>query len=307
MKKTLFTICALMFTLGMSAQKDQSQWENGLPKAGDMAIGVNFNPVATGKSVRDFSETGNFVGNTILDLNDRQSYPNQMFFLAQDPMVSFQFKYMLTNHSAIKARIGFSGAVLNYREYVQDDAAAAIDEFSPKQVSDRIRCQYSGGGVTLGMEFSKGNRLRFVGGFGLVYAFGGGRMDFSYGNAMNAYNQQPSTMDKINNDLSQFEPNEAMEYARPTKQYNVGLCHAFGVSGTMGVEWFFIPKVSVGAEVSIIPVMVAFQPQTYIKYEGVNRYTQEVQEYTDFISKGSSYLLYGTENISLNLSLHYYF
>ena len=117
----------------------------------------------------------------------------------------------------------------------------------------------------------------------------------------------PSSMSKINDKLNDFEANEVMAYARPTEQYNVGLCHAFGVSGNMGVEWFFIPKVSVGAEVCIVPVMVAFQPQTYIKYEGVNRYTGEVQEITNFISKGSSYLLYGTENISLNLSLHYYF
>ena len=307
MKKTVMLLCAVLSVLDLMAQKDESRWENGLPKAGDMAVGVNFNPIATSKSVRDITSPGNFVGDKIVELNDKSSYPDQMFFLAQDPMISLQLKYMLSDHSAFKARVGFSGAVLNYREYVRNDAAFALDELSQEVVTDLARCRFVNGGVTLGMEFSKGERLRFVGGFGLVYAFGGGSMDYFYGNAMNAYNPHPSTMAKVDEKLSEFQENAAMSYARPLRQYTSGICHAVGLNGSMGVEWFFIPKVSLGAEVSIVPVMVAFQPKTYVTYEGVNRFTGDVQEFPAFISKGSTYLLYGTDNISLNISLHYYF
>lgn len=307
MKKIFITFCAVISVFNLMAQKDESRWDNGLPKAGDMAIGVNFNPVATSKSVRNITSPGNFVGDKIVELNNKDSYPDQMFFLAQDPMVSLQFKYMLNDHSAFKVRAGFSGAVLNYREYVRNDAAFALDELTQEVVTDLVRCQFTNGGVTLGMEFSKGNRLRFVGGFGLVYAFGGGNMNYFYGNAMNAYNPQPSTMSKVDDKLNEFKGNAAISYARPIKQYTSGICHAVGINGDLGVEWFFIPKVSLGAELSIVPIMVAFQPQTYINYEGVNRFTGNVQEFSNLISEGSTYLLYGTNNISLNISLHLYF
>ena len=307
MKKTAILLCSLLSAVSVLAEKDESRWENGLPQAGDIAIGVNFNPVATGKSARDITSAGNFVGSEIVELNNKDNYPNQMFFLAQDPMISIQLKYMLSDHSAFKARIGFSGASLKYRENVRDDAAYALDELSQAVVSDMVQCRYTNGGVTVGMEFSKGKRLRFVGGFGLVYAFGGGKMNYAYGNAMNAFNPHPSTMGKIDAQLSEFQANEIMDYARPVEQYTSGICHAVGFNGSMGVEWFFIPKASLGAEVSIVPIMVAFQPKTYVTYEGVNRFTGEVDHYTTSISKGSTYLLYGTDNISVNLSLHYYF
>ena len=39
----------------------------------------------------------------------------------------------------------------------------------------------------------------------------------------------------------------------------------------------------------------------------IDKYNGKVAQYNDLISPGSTYLLYGTENIGVNISLHYYF
>ena len=88
----------------------------------------------------------------------------------------------------------------------------------------------------------------------------------------------------------------------PTQYTTTKLTYA-----NLGVEWFFMKNVSLGATVDITPLMVAFQPQTYTTYEGFDKYHNQVAQYNDLVSPGSCYLLYGTDNIGVNISFHYYF
>jgi hypothetical protein len=98
-----------------------------------------------------------------------------------------------------------------------------------------------------------------------------------------------------------------MDYGRPVKEYNIGMSHGIGIYLNLGLEWFFMKNASLGATVDLTPIMVAFQPQTYTIYEGYDKYNGKVAQYNDLVSPGSTYLLYGTENIGVNISLHYYF
>ena len=210
---------------------------------------------------------------------------------------------------AFKASIGFSGGYVNYREYVDDDKALALNPMSEAQVADAVMLDYKGGGITAGLEFNAGKNLRFVGGFGLMYSFGGGDVQFEYGNQMTAANQHPTTMEKIDKNINEFASSGCtwMDYGRPLKQYNVGVSHGIGIYANLGLEWFFMKNASLGATVDLTPIMVAFQPQTYTIYEGFDKYHGEVAQYNDLVSPGSTYVLYGTENIGVNISLHYYF
>lgn len=308
---TVSLLCAL--SMGAMAQTEK-EVKVYTPEVGSSAIGVNFNPVAAaqGGSAASFSSVGQFLYGTETEdgiIKNAESKPNQMYILAQQPMVSISYKYQAKEHMAFKASIGFSGGYVNYREYVNDDKAMALNPMSEAQVPDAVKLDYKGGGITAGLEFNAGKNLRFVGGFGLMYSFGGGEVNFAYGNQITEANQHPTTMEKIDKNINEFASSGCtwMDYGRPVKQYNVGVSHGIGLYVNLGLEWFFMKNASIGATVDLTPIMVAFQPQTYTIYEGYDKYHGEVAQYNDLISPGSTYLLYGTENIGVNISLHYYF
>lgn len=301
MKKITIILAAMLVV----ASPMMAQESDKLPAAGDIAIGVVFNPITAAKAGKmAISSVGNAIGNTIVET---QKHPNQMFFLAQEPMAAIQMKYKLSDKMAFRASVGFSGGYLNYREFVLDDKAYFLDPYSEQQVADVIKMNYTGGGISLGLEWNAGQKsVQFIGGVGLLYSFGGGDLNFEYGNAITEVNQTPTCMDKIT-EINDFAGNAFMPYARPTKQYNVGISHGVGITANMGIEWFFIKKASLGATVNITPIMVAFQPKTYSTYEGFNIYSGKVEKYNKLVSPGSTYLLYGTDNIGMTLALHYYF
>ncbi|MBR2619190.1 MAG: hypothetical protein IKC81_07820 [Paludibacteraceae bacterium] len=309
----LSLMCA--FSMGAMAQAEkQKEVKDYASKVGDMAIGVNFNPVAAaqGSSPLSFSTVGQFLyGTDTVDgiIGSAESKPHQMFILAQQPMVSISYKYQLKEHMAFTASDGFSGGYITYREYVDDDKALALNPMAEDQVADAINLNYTGGGITAGLEFSAGKNLRFVGGFGLIYSFGGGDVSFNYGNQITALNQHPTTMEKIDKNINEFASSGCtwMDYGRPLYQKNVGISQGIGIYANLGIEWFFMKNVSLGATVDLTPIMVAFQPQTYTVYEGYDKYNNKVAQYNDLVSPGSSYLLYGTDNIGVNISFHYYF
>lgn len=310
--KALALALAIASASSVLAQEEttsKKDWSKNVPEEGSVAIGLEFNPVvaAKGGSASALAGVGGFIYRDQVDTT--LNYPSQMFFLAQRPMVSIDLKYKISKSMAFKASVGFSGGYTAYREYVKDDLATFINPLSEKKVWDEMDLSFAGGSVTAGLEFSAGkSALQFVGGFGLVYAFGGGSATMKYGNTMTAVNPEPTCMDKIADHNSFGDLGVAyMDYARPVKQYSVGVIQGVGLYAQMGIEWFFIPRVSLGATVDITPIMVAFQPQTYVQYEGVNKVSGGVEMYNQLVSPGSMYLLYGTENIGCTLSLNYYF
>ena len=315
MNKIKVITVSLLCTLSMGAMaQTEKEAKVYTPEVGSFAIGVNFNPVAAaqGGNAATFSTVGQFLYGSASDdgiISNAESKPNQMYILAQQPMVAFSFKYQAKEHMAFKASVGFSGANINYREYVDDDRALALNPIAEDQVADAVNLKYAGGGVTLGLEFSAGKNLRFVGGFGLMYSFGGGDVKFEYGNQITEANQHPTTMEKIDKNINEFASSGCtwMDYGRPVKEYNIGMSHGIGIYLNLGLEWFFMKNASLGATVDLTPIMVAFQPQTYTIYEGYDKYNGKVAQYNDLVSPGSTYLLYGTENIGVNISLHYYF
>jgi hypothetical protein len=289
--------------------------QNNTPSAGKSSIGFMINPVTGIRANGEFA-AGDFIGNEIAG---QGTSPYQMVILG-NPLVSIVYKYKITDRTALRASLGFSGARFNYREYVQDDlkvSAADPDDIVAKgaQVEDIVHYSMSGGGLNLGLEFNAGNgNLRFVGGFGLIYSFGGGSMEFTYGNIMDMDdNPAPSIMPLIDamrekGENPVYHSNGVdMRRARPLKRYNVGVVHAFGIALDAGLEWFFMSDVSAGVTMNFVPLIYAVQPETYSTFEGHSTIEDEILQFDKKVSSGSDYLLFGTENFGLQLSLNYYF
>ena len=309
MKRNFIKFAVLGLCIIAITNTTKAQRQNNIPEKGSSSIGIVINPIS-GIRANGMFKAGDFIGNAI---QAQAASPYQMFILA-DPLISLRYKYKMSNTTSFRGSIGFSGAKFNYKEYIQDDIAAldaAMDgEFTAAQVEDIIHFKMSGGGLNLGLEFGgNAGNFRFTGGFGLVYSFGGGSTSFTYGNQMTSDNlYQPTIMPIIDSlKMSGFYKDINLAGARPVKRYPSGVEHAFGLSLDLGLEWYFAKNISIGATVSLVPFIYAIQPETYIESEGYSPVEDAVMKVKKKISSGSNYLLYGTENIGLQLSFNYYF
>ena len=306
MKRTIaIAALSLSFACALAAQEGQ-YWS---PKKGDWAIGITFNPASMSYQMLAQPKPGTFVGSWI---TENAANPHQMFMLSQDPIASFRIKYHTSEHWAVRASLGFNGSVINYREYVSDDLAVAANPDSQNKVVDEVRSKLNSGSLFLGTEYKTGAKaVKFVFGFDLFYAIGGGSLNFDYGNRMTDLNHIPSSMPMTSQmkegSVNDFSAKLGIAYGRPVERYNSGYIHAVGLSLDMGLEVFLAEKISVGLSMNFTPVAFTFQPQTYTTYEGFSANTGKVEQYTGLVSPGSNALLYGTENIGGRLSLNYYF
>ena len=326
MKKYLIMSLAALTLISMGAKAQGNGGESGemmtytgtirkaprfSPKRGDWSIGVTFNPATLSYRLKMQPDNGDFAGEFIEGMAGSKK---QMFILSQDPLAAFRFRYFLSDKWAFRATVGLNGSHIDYREYVDDDLAKAVDPDSRNQVVDAVVSNLNSGSLALGFQYLAGTGpLRFMAGFNVSYSIAGGSLGFNYGNTMTPENRVPSTMPMarpaVGKDatLNDFQADLGITYARPTERYNVGYIHGVGVSADMGVEWFMTGRLSLTGAMTFTPVMFTFQPQTWTKFEGFSSKTGKVEQYNDLVSPGSHAVLYGTENIGFCISLNYYF
>lgn len=310
-RNTMNRIAISSMVLFLSAIVSLSGQEKSVytPEKGDWAVGVVFNPASMSSQMLAQPKAGQFLGDWI---SSNASSPHQMFMLSQDPVAALRFKYRTSRNWSLRMSVGFNGSVVNYREYVPDDMALALNPESQNLVVDNVRSELNSGSFMLGMEYMSGTgTVRFVIGADLLYSVAGGHLYFDYGNRMTDLNHVPSSMpmtsEMKDGSLNDFTSRHGISYGRPLDRYNSGYIHALGLSFDMGIEVFLNSNISAGLTMNFTPVAVAFQPETYTVYEGFSTYTGKVENYTGFVSPGSSALLYGIENIGARISLNYYF
>ena len=309
MKKIAIIIAALLAAMPLFAQKEQKF----TPKKGDISFGITLNPMALNDRIRYQPETGDFSGSFIGALG---ANPKQMYFLARDPLASLQFKFRMSDSWSFRANAGFDGSIINYKEYVIDDAKKRANYLSDQQVVDVIHNKMNGVYAILALEYNKVfGQFQFNAGFGLQYVLGGGGMTFDYGNDFSKDGAwQPTVMPLLEmgtdpeKTLNTFPTGQLdINWARPVERYNIGYNHGFGLTFDMGIEWFCTGKLSLTAALTMVPVMFVIQPQTWMIYEGYSATAEKLLKYNDLVSPGSNALLYGTENLSLRLGFNYYF
>lgn len=308
MKRTIL-ILALLGILASISNLQAQEKKYYIPKKGDWAIGVTFNPASISSGIAIQPESGDFAGEYIssLALN-----PKQMFIMSKDPLAAVRIKYQTSQKSALRATIGINGSVVNYNEYVRDDLSYSLDPNTQNKVVDRATSAYNSVSIMLGGEYKFGERaVRFVWGWDVIYSIAGGKLNYSYGNQMSEYNRVPTTMPLMgtiqDGGVNDFMAVNGITYARPVESYNQGYIHGIGFSVDMGLECFVAESLSLGLALNFTPVMFTFQPQTWTVYEGFNSNSGSVMEFNSLVSPGSNAVLYGTENIGCRISLNYYF
>lgn len=301
MKKIVSCLLVAMLALPMFAQEAAvAEKSDYLPQAGDFAIGFNLNPFATFAGNLSNGTTGNAIDNARIGGNallSNMTAPNAY------PVVSLQGKYMFTDNLGLRANIGLMLTRENNREYVLDDAALAADPLSRQKVVDAEHIASNGGSLAVGVEYRIGKR-RVQGVFSgsALYAFSVAHTTYEFGNAITEVNQRPTS----GSFATYAAMSSAMPNARLLKNYTSDGIHTIGLVGSVGVEGFVAPKISIGAEVNLA-LLYTWTPQQYGEFEGFNTLTKKVEGFTELVAPKSSQFVFGTQNIGANLFMNFYF
>lgn len=293
MKKIIIILFGILPLIGMNAQdKTPKQY---LPQAGDWAVGIDVVPV--------LKYIGNaFNGNTDNDIEHLGGKPfvdgNKHF---EDrllmPDVSIMGKYMLTDQWALRANIGLMICSEYDRRYVIDDKSEITNPFVTDKVVDKAHRSKNGVSIAVGAEYRKGTRrVQGIFGAGLLFAFQNDKTTYTWGNEMTTINQHPSTsFDEV-----YYGDN------RLVKTNGKGSDFYTGITGSVGVEWFVCPKISLGAEVNL-SVYYLFGNQTYMEAEGYSAGTGQIIKRTEVVSPGDRGFYVGTESLGGSLNMTFYF
>jgi hypothetical protein len=211
--KKIFLFCASVALVGtMNAQLTNKKGAQMLPESGDWAISVKADPFIS------------FASNLVTGFAG-VSDPSSMTFNQYQEDQTLVFKKFTSNTTADRFIVNFGHTSNTSISSVSElDAAGAViaDQF----VDDKSRVRTSHIGVGYGKEFRKG----------------AGRLQGYYGADAMLYLAGGSTTNTYGNEIARTQ-----EASRLLKSKD-GLTLGVGARGFLGAEYFFAPKMSVGAE-----------------------------------------------------------
>jgi hypothetical protein len=218
--KTLIStlIClSIFFSIGFSQEDSLLKDKKGriiLPEKGDFSIGIGANPFLL------------YLGNMFSLAGENQLnlslFNNQLYW-----------KYFISSQKAIRIRLGL------YQNSQQTDYKIRDDNDFNLFVTDKLDRAYNNLDMTLGYELRKGsNRLQISYGAEINLKFSNLTEKFSYGNKHSSSNPFPTSY------LFGSSWNRPLE----TNQNN-GL--GIGARFFTGIEYFMLPKISIGGELGI--------------------------------------------------------
>ena len=291
MKRYILSIalCVLSFVNAMAQEETKKVY---LPEQGDVAISFDAAPVL--KYVGNmFNGSAN---NTLGNLSGTPVANSIEGFYAEDITnnVSIAGKYMLTDNLAVSANIGLQLHSLTTNMYVADDLGNLNNPLNENKLIDTRFDKMNGYNAIIGADYHKGNgRIQGVFGAGILFGRNNVRTEYQYANAMTIVNQTPSSSWDLDNGYR-------------TLSKVTDLNTLFGFAGKVGIEYFIIPKVSLGAQVNLTAYFVN-EGQTYVVSEGYNPASACIETRTDIVSPGDRYFTFGTNNLGGSLSLSFYF
>ncbi len=222
MKKIFILILLISFPKIFSQETEQQQvvTKSGkeiLPKAGDIALGVDALPY--------LNYLGNIFNNTT----------NNTLALGSNTLY---FKYYLSDNSAVRICLNINSNKIINKYYVQDDAARMADPLSRAVLIDKKVTSNNGYGIALGYLMSRGyDRVRGFYGIQAGYNYNRGTLEYQYGNSMTPENPTPSTA-------------WGRQATRILEKDN-GIVQTIGGGIVVGVEYYFLPKICIGGEVTL--------------------------------------------------------
>lgn len=277
-------------TPAQRAERDYSSW---LPSAGEFSIGFGLDPLTTWVGqLFNGHNTGNALGKLHGDP------------MTGTPTIGIMGSYQLSSQLGVKANIGFRNTRLSHQEYVLDDALLFANPLSEAKVADQMVAHSKVMSFALGADYRIGGKhaVQAVLGAGLIYTRQSTANKFSYGNAITEANQNPTTNDYGMNvgSLHGFIPNARLKES-------ASAVNTFGLYGSVGVEWFFVPKVCLGANVNI-QLTNEREARGFETWEGWNTSTQKLEEaHTDLGTTKANTTTFATSHLGSNLYISFYF
>jgi hypothetical protein len=237
MKKLSIFVGALTLTSSLFAQDLTSKkGENYLPEAKEWALGIDAVPF--------LNYFGNFIGGDGLNVA-----PNWNYATANNTIIG---KYFVEEKMAYRGalRIGF-GSMTDTRivsDRAADNTFIVYPTIHPTK-ENSMKSSFSNFGLAGGLEWRKGTtRLQGFYGGELGFMVGGNKDTYSYGNNLTANAPEPGLVAVDGEDdfganlVDDSYGNDGRLLEQKTSMFGLGL-RAF-----IGVEYFVLPKLSLGAE-----------------------------------------------------------
>lgn len=265
-----------------------------LPVKGEFSIGLSMTPLLNYFGNFFNGNTNNSVSAQFMNspFSNTSIYQN-----AQAPTSSQIFgKYFLSNKSALRIGLEYTGINHFEKAYVQNDAAALSDPLRNILSEDMVQSRGSTIIMYGGYEQRRGNsRIQGYYGLNAFYLRQNFNESYYYSNPISALNPNPTSNDWGNNLLTND--------SRKTAHYH-GLVNGFGIGGFVGIECFIFPKISIGTEIGY-NYIYSKQNQSRYQYERWN--VSEVETKTIIESPGFTSNTWSTKNPSANFFLLFYF
>lgn len=200
-----------------------------LPKAGQIGLGFNAVPLLT------------FLGNT-MNGNTFNGTAGADKFVGYFGANTIFGKYMLEDKAAIRAHVRVANSGQTFKNYVIDDTKNNPDSM----VTDQVNIRNTQVTLAVGYEMRRG-KGRLQGFYGGELAIGGGRANqrrYEYGNTFGMLNAAPtSTAWQTSGGVL----STGSDAERPVSRTGAGTFN-IGLRAFVGVEYFFAPQMSLGAE-----------------------------------------------------------
>ena len=293
MKKIIMLVAFACMASFANAQDNPIVSKNGtpiLPEEKDWAIGFDAAPF--------FDVIKGLFGNSDSSSSDYTKF-------TKDHPLTIYGKLVRKNNTIWRgsARIHYGSDKTNYVTYL--DSADGSSFLTPQFGNDVVKESHQGITLGFGIEKRRGKgRVQGYYGPEVMVGFSSGKMTVSYANEITADNQTPTISPAI-----QIQPNNLR-----ITEINTGSQFNINLRGFIGVEYFFMAKSSIGAELGWgLGFTTSGEPNTKVEYwdpnlnsgaGGVNRQTIPGDNFA--VGKTTSFNL-DTDNAYGAINLFFYF
>lgn len=280
-KKSVLIIAILVVSVSsIFAQTTSKHGEEILPKKGSFGVMADLTPIVR----------------PLVVLNHNESLYSKGLF---NNGKTLGLKYFVKDDLALRFKFRFNNVSTTFKALVDDDLESG-NVLEPIKLDESLKVKEYNYTFLLGVEKRRGEgRLQGVFGGETGVLFGNGmKMNYTYMNEITDQNLNPTTTDfsdktNINNITSSGR----------IKTQNNGYNFSYILRGFVGMEYYFLPKMSLGVE-------FAWGMDLSSQKDGI--YTEEFWDATnstvntkDYITRGSTSV--GFDNTEAVINFNFYF
>jgi hypothetical protein len=296
MKKSYLLVASVLLGTALNAQVQNKNGVDMLPVEGEYSIGISADPF-----LNYFGQIFSNAG-AIAPTWDFQNFNNTIIG-----------KKMMANDMAYRGiiRVGFGSTSNTSMRADNDDTLAITYPTLRKEVADVHKTGYNYVGIGGGIEKRRGTtRLQGIYGADALLWFSGNKDTYTYGNDLRYSGLvNPGDAASVSTNFgSNMVANDGYGNSARVLTSKSGMNIGFGVRAFAGVEYFILPKISLGAEFGW-GLGLSLNGANTTSRESMNASTVSTQEVKT--GKSSSFVLdvdrnaFGTGNGTLRLNFYF--